>query len=154
MRLSHSIHLYTELFYQIARMHDEVDYRRHLNDYKGQKGNRKQYPAVSVGAELFCNRAIGHQHDYSQPQDFHPLVLCELNRRLGELNRYGVHYPRCKNRVGHCAENYAASSVLGHYDPNNQCDADILRDIKFTKGFQPRTWKNIDWCDNCRTMFD
>lgn len=151
MNLSHNKVLYDELFAQIVRMHDEVDYRKHLNAYRGQRGKQKDYPSVSVGAELDCAIAIGHHHSYSSPKDFHPIVFNALTCRLGKLNEYGRHYPECENRVGHCAENYAASGVIkriGH------CSSDVLSDIHFTMAFRPRSWKIIDWCDNCHTMFD
>lgn len=155
MKLSHNKDLYNALFVKIARMHDEVSYRRHLNEYHGQSGSWKSYPCVSVGAE-FCNFfAVGHHRYVAHEKDFHPLVFHELVTRLGELNEYSTNYPRCRNMVGHCAENYAASGVLKQYDPKEMINsASILSSIKFTKAFQPRTWKNIEWCANCHTMFD
>ena len=155
MILSHNRDLYNELFIQIARMHDEVDYRRHLNTYQGQKGSRKDYPCVSVGAEYSDVMAIGHHRYYSKQKDFHPLVSRELLARLGNLNDTGINYPACQNKVGHCAENYAASGALNGIDPQGAIsDGQVLNQIGFTKAFQPRTWKNRDWCANCHTMFD
>lgn len=155
MILSHNRVLYNELFIQIARMHDEVDYRRHLNTYQGQKGSRKYYPCVSVGAEYDDEMAIGHHRYYSNKRDFYPLVSRELMARLGNLNDTSINYPACQNKVGHCAENYAASEVLNDIDPQGSIsDNQVLSQIGFTKAFQPRTWKNRDWCANCHTMFD
>ena len=155
MNLSHNRILYDELFLQIARMHDEVCYRRHLNNYRGRRGKRKDYPAVSVGAEIDGAQGIGHQRDYSNEKDFHPLVARELSNRLGELNEPSDTNPGCHNRVGHCAENYAASSALKRIDPQGMAqNGQVLSEIAFTKAFQPRTWKNRDWCENCHTMFD
>ena len=155
MILSHNKDLYIELFIEIARMHDEVDYRKHLNAYEGRKGKRKDYPSVSVGAELDREKAIGHHHSYSRQKDFHPLIAHKLLNRLGYLNEYGGNYPACKNRVGHCAENYAASEVLKQTVPPVMIDnIEVLSKICFTKAFRPRTWKNLDWCENCHTMFD
>jgi hypothetical protein len=155
MILSHNKSLYDKLFIQIARMHDEVDYRKHLNAYKGQSGKWKDYPAASVGAEYDIRSAIRHHHTSSRKQDFHPLILRELTGRLGELNEDSVNYPACRNKVGHCAENYAASGVINELDPNgNLNNTQILSSLQFTKAFRPRTWKNIDWCANCHTMFD
>lgn len=155
MILSHNKDLYVELFTEIARMHDEVDYRKHLNTYQGQKGKRKDYPAVSVGADFENLSAIGHHHSYSSSSDFHHMVYLELQRRLGDLNEDSVFFPRCRNKVGHCAENYAACGILKSIDPNESVYApEMLSVIRFTKAFHPRTWKNIDWCENCHTMFD
>lgn len=155
MKLSHNKDLYIDLFTEVARMHDEVDYRKHLNTYHGRKGNRRYYPAVSVGAEYDKVSCIGHHHDYSSPQDFHHIILNNLRARLGELNGASKNYPRCVNKVGHCAENYAASAVLNQCETKSSVDfPDSSSDILFTKAFQPRTWKSIDWCDNCHTMFD
>lgn len=155
MNLSHNKSLYDELFLQIARMHDEVDYRRHLNAYRGQGGRWKDYPCVSVGSIVDYAEAIGHHRYYSKQEDFHSLLFRELTSRLGELNDYSKNYPMCWNKVGHCAENYAASKVLNLLDPQGIFnDANILSTIQFTKAFRPRTWKNIDWCANCHTMFD
>ena len=155
MNISHNRDLYDKLFAVIARMHDEVDYRKHLNAYRGRGGKRKDYPAVSVGAELNLRSAVGHHHFTSRKQDFHPLIYQELINRLGELNEDSANYPACKNKVGHCAENYAASDVLKESDPNGIFNnAQILKSIHFTKAFQPRTWKNIEWCTNCWTMFE
>ena len=152
---SHNRALYDELFIQIARMHDEVAYRKHLNDYRGRRGKRKDYPAVSVGAEIYGMLGIGHHRDYSNEKDFHPLVSRELYNRLGELNEQSNTNPECHNYVGHCAENYAASSALKRIDPQGMTqNGSVLAEIAFTKAFQPRTWKNRDWCANCHTMFD
>ena len=155
MHLSHNRDLYDELFLRIARMHDEVAYRRHLNDYEGRGGKFKDYPCVSVGAEMYGVAGVGHQRNNANLQDFHPLVSQELTNRLGNLNEHSVNYPVCRNLVGHCAENYAASKVLVKIDPHGTINhPGALRDLAFTKAFRPRTWKNIDWCDNCHTMFD
>lgn len=155
MNLSHNKDLYVELFTKIARMHDEVDYRKHLKEYLGQGGQWKGYPSVSVGAELDNVIAIGHHHSISASKDFHPLIFQELTTRLGKLNEVGLKYPACRNKVGHCAENYAATGVLKQTDPNGHInDTKILSRFQFTKAFRPRTWKDIDWCDNCHTMFD
>lgn len=86
MILSHSRVLYDELFMEIARMHDEVAYRIHLNNYQGRRGKRRYYPCVSVGAEIYGVPGIGHHRDYSNEKDFHPLVSRVLSVRLGELN--------------------------------------------------------------------
>ena len=154
MKQSYNIGLYINLFTEIKRMHDEVDYRKHLNVYSGRKGNRRRYPAVSVGAEYEGSISIGHHHDYSSPQDFHPTILKELRARLGPLNDISKKNPQCTNKVGHCAENYAASGVLNRIDVDGSVDfTDSLSDILFTIAFHPRTWKSIDWCDNCHTMF-
>lgn len=155
MVLSHNRVLYSELFSKIARMHEEVDYRRHLNAYQGQGGKRKDYPCVSVGAELNLELAVGHHHYYSTSFDFHPLLFQEMTARLGPLNEYGANYPACRNRVGHCAEDYAATSVMTKNDPQGHfTDARVLNQIQFTNAFRPRTWKFIEWCENCHTMFD
>lgn len=154
MILSHNKDLYVELFTEIARMHDEVDYRKHLNAYHGQKGKRTRYPSVSVGAEIYGIGEVGHHHMYSTQKDFHSLLFKELTNRLGELNDDSINYPACTNKVGHCAENYAASNVLKRIDPNNSFKSVVLRSFQFTKAFRPRTWKNVDWCANCHTMFD
>lgn len=153
MNISHNKSLYDKLFLKIARMHDEVDYRMHLNAYHGQGGKWKDYPSVSIGAELDAISAIGHHHYYSREQDFHPLVLQGLTAKLGGLNDNSTHYPACNNKVGHCAENYAASKVLRAFDPHYGY-AEILGYIHFTKAFRPRTWKNVEWCENCHTIFD
>lgn len=155
MILSQSRGLYDELFMEIARMHDEVAYRRHLNNYQGRRGNRRYYPSVSVGAVIDGTPGIGNHRDYSNVNDFHPLVLRELSARLRELNEPSDVNPACHNRVGHCAENYAASKVLKQIDSHGQIQNDqVLSEIAFTKAFQPRTWKNREWCANCHTMFD
>ena len=152
---SHSRVLYDELFMEIARMHDEVAYRGHLNNYQGRRGSRRYYPCVSVGAEIYGEPGIGHHRDYSNEKDFHPLVLRELSNRIGELNEQSDTNPDCYNRVGHCAENYTASKVLKQINSDSQIQSDqVLSEMAFTKAFRPRIWKNIDWCANCHTMFD
>lgn len=136
-------------------MHEEVAYGRHLNAYVGRSGSRKYYPAVSVGAEYLNIMEIGHHHSISNSSDFHPMLLRELVERLGALNGYSRNHPLCSNRVGHCAENYAASRLLREIDPGEELtQADLLKGLKFTKAFRPRTWKSIEWCANCHTMFD
>lgn len=155
MILSHNRDLYDELFMQIARIHDEVASRKHLNNYSGRRGKRKDYPAVSVGAEIEGATGVGHHRDYSNEKDFHPLISWELYNRLGKLNEQSDANPECPNRVGHCAENYAASSALKRIDPQGMIhNGQVLSEISFTKAFQPRTWKNRGRCVNCHTMFD
>ncbi len=146
--------LYRELFAKIARMHEEVAYRKHLNHYNEGGGSCKDYPNVSIGAELNGFTAVGHHHYYSRVQDFHKMIYRKLTLRLGDLNKFSRHYPLCKNKVGHCAENYAASGVLRQYDPRNSVhDGRILYRINFTKAIQPRTYKTIEMCANCHTMY-
>lgn len=154
MNLSYNKALYIELFTQIARMHEEVDYRKHLNSYPGAKGRRKDYPSVSVGAEYNGYIDTGYTHNYSSSSDFHPSILLSLTTRLGRLNEHSLNYPKCVYYVGHCAENYAASKVLFKMDPQGYNDSFVLSDLRFTKAFRPRTWKSIDWCLNCHTIFD
>lgn len=154
MNLSHNKDLYDKLFIEIERMHDEVDYRKHLKSYFGAKGRRKDYPIVSVGAEYKDIIAIGHHRSYSHKDDFHPLIYQELTTRLGVLNGNSVNYPKCTYQVGHCAENYAASQVLVKMNPQFCIGTFILSKLLFSKAFRPRTWKNIDWCLNCHTIFD
>ena len=155
MNLSRNKDLYDMLFMQVARMHDEVDYRKHLNVYQGQRGKWKDYPSVSVGSEIGKWMAIGHHHLKSSRRDFHPLILNKLTVCLGSLNELGKNAPECLNLMGHCAENYAASGALQEkvQDGINVIEQD-LDSFKFTKAFRPRTWKNIEWCANCHTMFD
>lgn len=52
MKLSHNIDLYIELFTEIVRMHDEVDYRKHLNAYPGRINGNMGDIAVFLKMEL------------------------------------------------------------------------------------------------------
>ena len=115
MLLSINIKLYDDLFSEIKKLQNEVAYRKSLNAYRKNIKNsrqRKDYPAVSVGAEFKGICAIGHHHAESSKNDFHPLIYQELLYRLGHLNAHSSNCPNCKFEVGHCAENYAASGVL------------------------------------------
>lgn len=152
MRLSGDIELYKELFRHIYRMHIDVDYRREIYLHHvvlcGKK--RKQYPACTVGAECNGVSKIGNSHISSSESHFHQMVFDALLNNFGHLNVIENH---SGNHVGHCAENYAASGVLQELDrcQNLPCG---LSDICFTDAFQPRTWKMMDWCHICHTIFD
>lgn len=136
----------------IARMHNDVDYRRTINAYMNNVPGRirKEYPAVSVGAEYHGIEHTGNQHIYAQNTDFNPLLLSALIAKYGKLN---ILDPISCNRVGHCAENYAATKVLDEIQHNGPIPIK-LSDIGFTVAIQPRTWKMVDWCSICHTIFD
>lgn len=117
----------------------------------------KNYPAVSVGCEYNVYSAVGDHHSKSYKYQFHDDVYSEL-KKLGRLNKlvdnatktkYGI---KCKNSIGHCAENYAATKVLREIEGNNQCVPSV-KDLSFTIAFQPRSGIMKPWCDNCEYVF-
>lgn len=152
MKDAQSNTLYKSLLNHIACMHNDVDYRRSINAYiNNQSGRiRKQYPAVSVGAEYHGIEHTGNQHIYAQNTDFNPLLLSALIAKYGKLN---ILDPISCNHVGHCAENYAATKVLDEIQHNAPIPIK-LSDIGFTVAIQPRTGKKVDWCSICHTIFD
>lgn len=152
MRSTNSLTLYRQLLMHIARMHNDVDYRRTINAYMNNVPGRirKQYPAVSVGAECNGFGHVGNQHITAQESDFDNIILYALIANYGQLNNYD---PISGNYVGHCAENYAATKVIEELRNTNIFPI-RLSDIGFTDAIQPRTWKMVDWCSICHTIFD
>ena len=152
MKNASSVDLYEELLKVIARIQNDVDYRRSLNNYLPNAPGpiRKQRPAMSVGAE--CNGAtgIGHQHVTAREDILHKAVYNALIKNYGQLN---VLDNASGNYVGHCAENYAATSVLDQLQGSVKFPAS-LSDIGFTDAFCPRTGQMKDWCSICHTIFD
>lgn len=144
--------LYVVVFSEIAKLHDDVAYRRRANAYRASSGTKaKQYPAVTVGALHGTYKEYGNHHSPAAKNLLHQSVVDGFDNRLNtEIN--GIS-PYCNNAVGHCAENYAASKVLNKIEAANNPLPDI-QDISFTYAFQPRTWKKVDWCNNCHRMFD
>lgn len=117
------------------------------------------YPAVSVGCEYNVYSAVGDHHSKSYKYQFHDNVYSEL-KKLGRLNelvdnatktKYNISI-ECKNFIGHCAENYAATKVLREIEGNNQC-VPYVKDLSFTIAFQPRSGIMKPWCDNCKHVF-
>lgn len=117
------------------------------------------YPAVSVGCEYNVYSAVGDHHSKSYKYQFHDNVYSEL-KKLGRLNelvdnatktKYNISI-KCKNLIGHCAENYAATKVLREIEGNNQCVPSV-KDLSFTIAFQPRSGIMKPWCDNCEYVF-
>lgn len=154
MKKSGNIELYTKLFLHIIKMHENVEYRKILNGYMERGRNRKRYPACSVGAEYGRTLGIGDQHHFSTQTDFHRKVYDALITKLGELNeKETLANNGCQNRVGHCAENYAASNVLQVLDGCPDFPEDLC-ELFFTIAIQPRTWEIMDWCENCHTIYD
>lgn len=155
MNQSFNIQLYTKLFRHIIKMHEDIEYRIYLNGYKdGSRRKRKQYPAVSVGTEFVNAIAVGNHHCHSKQSDFHDNIYFALIHKLGELNKVeSLANNGCINKVGHCAENYAASEVLRQLDGTIDFPNEI-RELLFTLAINPRTWTVIDWCGNCHSMYD
>lgn len=155
MNQSDNIQLYTKLFRHIIRLHDDLEYRINQNGYiDGSRRKRKQYPAVSVGSELATAMAIGDHHCHSKQSDFHDEIYSSLIHKLGDLNKVeSLANNGCINKVGHCAENYAASEVLRGLEGTDDFPTEI-RELLFTLAICPRTWTVIDWCGNCHSMYD
>lgn len=155
MNQSYNIQLYAELFLHIIKMHEDIEYRINLNGYiEGSRKKRKQYPAVSVGSELANTMAIGDHHCHSKQSDFHDAIYFDLTHKLGELNKKESQANNgCNNKVGHCAENYAASNVLRRLEGTENFPQNI-RELLFSLAINPRTWTVIDWCGNCHSMYD
>lgn len=139
MKDSANINLYEYVFTDVAKMKNDVEYRRRIS-------KRKQYPAVVVGAEYNGVMGIGHQHGQACPSDFHKSIYNALINKYKSLNTKD---PISGNYVGHCAENYAATKVLKSL--NIPCP---LSNIAFTDAFNPRTLKMKDWCSICHSIFD
>lgn len=148
MTPSQNVDLYKELFLHIYNMNNEVEYKERVIAEARQR--RKQLPNVSVGAEYNGNTSLVDHHGRSEKNDFHPTVYNQLTQLLGPLN---VTSQYCNNRIGHCAENYAASGVCKKA-AGDQPFQNPLSDIAFTDAIQPRTWKMMDWCANCHKMYD
>lgn len=152
MKYSNDRDLYLKVFTEIAKLHDDVDYRKKHNALTFHiKGARaKQYPAVTVGAMYDQFREFGNHHSPAYKKGLHDEVVGEFHKKLYcDVNG---NTPFCQNAVGHCAENYAASKVLkqvGVY----QATLPPLSDIHFSYAFRPRIWKKVEWCKNCVTMF-
>jgi len=152
MKESINLQLYQDLLLHIRRMHNDVDYRRSINAYKGNVPGRvrKQYPAVCVGAECNGSTALGNQHSSTNRNDLHIMVEQSLIKKYGGLNIFDG---ESGNHVGHCAENYAATGVLSDLDTNNNTPKE-LSEIAFTDALNPRTGKMIDWCTICHNIYD
>jgi len=136
-------------------MHEDLEYRINVNDYmNGTRKQRKMYPAVSVGVELASQLALGNHHNQSKATDFHVKIYNALITQLGSLNKVETLANNgCTNRVGHCAENYAASKLLKKLVSTPDFPQ-RLNELSFTWAVKPRTWDAIDWCANCHTIFD
>lgn len=152
MKYSNDRDLYLKVFTEIAKLHDDVDYRKRnyalTSCIRGAKA--RQYPAVTVGAMYAQFREAGNQHSPAYRKGLHNEVIVDFHKKLYcDVNGYT---PFCQNAVGHCAENYAASKVLKRI---GVCQTTLppLSDIQFSYAFRPRIWKKVEWCKNCVTMF-
>ena len=152
MNYTNDRNLYIDGFTEIAQMHDDVNYRVHLNSYQAKpRGKSKQYPAVTPGAKYHDYTGVGNHHSPASARDFHDRLLDGFRDKLHtEINNYTAF---CDNAVGHCAENYAVQKVIERIEENNDTVPN-LQEFSFTHSFEPRTWKKKDWCANCHEMFE
>ena len=104
MRDTKSYSLYIALIEYIAQMQKEIESTPNSKRWK-----RKQYPAVTVGAECQGYEHIGNHHGNARCKDFEPLLLNALHHNYRCLNSKDV---QSGNYVGHCAENYAATEAF------------------------------------------
>lgn len=119
------------------------------------KTKRRDYPAMSDACECACGVLWGignshnshNSHKKDELKGLHPEIVCELKKRLGPIGKNSSN--GCKNGIGCCAENFAASEVLKKMN----CSHYVLSNLSFTKAFRPRTGEMFDWCLNCKTMF-
>lgn len=152
MNYTRDYDLYVIVFSEIAKLHDDVAYRKRSNEYRASSGAKaKQYPAATVGALYSEFKEFGNHHSPAAKNLLHKSIIDGFRKRLN--TRINEVSPFCNNAVGHCAENYAASKVLKKIDAANSPLPNI-EELSFTYAFQPRTWKKIEWCSNCHRMFD
>ncbi len=108
------------------------------SDYSGKK--RRQ-----IVLEDFPKRKPFFKAWYHKEQKpyQHKVLYDEIISRLGTIGsfRAGVRHP-----IGYCAEQNVANRMLLDQDAS-------IDDIKFSVAIRPKTGEVVDYCDNCKTLF-
>ena len=75
-----------------------------------------------------------------------------FDQKLG--GSVGDHSPitGCTNRIGNCAEQHAANMVMNEHEEKGIHQE--IENLAFTQAIRPRTMIEIDYCLNCRTLFE
>lgn len=146
MKTSKSFELYRELFVRVVEM-DIKAYSAHLLT---KKSLRKLLAPVIIGCKYNGESAIETTTQYPEDIVFHQKMQDGLNKllpfKVGQKTQ-------CGNRVGACAENVSGNAVLWRVDASNRPIPE-LNDLEFTVALRPRTFRHVNTCDNCLTVFN
>lgn len=108
--------------------------------------SKYDYPACIVACT--CSRIT--KRIYSERCAKTDIKVYQRNGFIKELLKIGSYGQPVKpkgNRIGYCAEQRVAASILSD-NPGL-----LFSDIEFSYAVRPRTAKIIAYCDNCKAIF-
>lgn len=120
---------------------------------KGKKPTKYDYPAAAVAC-VKKNNAISVKKpttaingDAGTPKDWDNKLLSRMNLLLGQLGKKSK-LTKCSNDIGRCAEAHAANKVYKSWKTTK------THDLKFSAAIRPRTMLVLNYCDNCKKLFN
>lgn len=109
------------------------------SDYSGKKQRQTVLGDFSNRRHSFRIWYNGNSKPYQ-----HIDLYNRINKRLG---RIGAFTQNVKHPIGYCAEQNVANRLLLDCDDN-------IDDIQFSVAIRPRTGEVVDYCGNCKALFN
>lgn len=108
--------------------------------------SKYDYPACIVACTCsnHPNKIYTERSAKTKIDRYQKTILIEKLLSLGE---YGEETEKEDSRIGYCAEQRVAATVLKDYSDLS------ISDLKFSKAVRPRTAKIIPYCQNCKSIF-
>ena len=135
---------------QICRDHEKQKRKQVPLRRNGKKKSyRTEYydlPAAAVTCSNGSHKASDYSRDMFAAHVEQPL-RSEIEKlgRIGERRKDGS----CNNTLGRCAEQHAASTLQ-----NRRHSTAPPARLQFSKAFRPRTLEIVEYCKNCKDIFN
>lgn len=135
---------------QICRNHEKQKHKQVPLHRNGQEdGCRTEFYDLPAAA-VTCSNGSRKVSDYSRgvrAEHVKNPLKSEIEKlgRLGERRNGGG----CSNTLGRCAEQHAASTLQNRkysYSPPAR--------LQFSKAMRPRTMEIVEYCKNCKDIFN
>ena len=108
--------------------------------------SKYDYPACIVAGRILSNKKSIFTDRSSKTQQNHYINTRFLNTLI-YLGGFGGKYGSEGNRIGYCAEQRLAATILKVHP------ACSVSDLEFSPTVRPRTAKVIPYCSNCKSIF-
>lgn len=135
---------------QICKNHENQKKRCVTLHRKGYKDTNRTELYDLPAAAVTCSNGRYRVCDYSRGVN-EKHVREPLKSAIKALGTIGGHRldGKCGNVLGRCAEQHAASTLQNQHhsttDPKN---------LRFSKALRPRTMEVVDYCKNCKEIFN
>lgn len=135
---------------QICRNHEKQKQRKVDLHRKGYADTNRTELYDLPAAAVTCSNGKHRVSDYSRGVD-ETHVREPLKSAIEALGRIGKYRDdrSCHNALGHCAEQHAASTLQNQHHSTTD-----PKRLGFSKAIRPRTMEVIDYCKNCKDIFN